>query len=194
MRNGNGEPRWPIPTKPWGTRHKIDFDHASEETKAKFRELYPTSFNKEMAEWFGIKAETVRYVAKGLGLSKDRRRIAQRRAEPCKYRLAQAMKHIQEKSPERYADLNRRRGETIHKMWHRAKIQGEYGLPRTVRYSPSPLTKKQRQHKNHMLTLHRYFSDPDHPYWVCFDSLTTRSPRMEATAENIGLKIVEGEG
>lgn len=65
--------KWPIPTVPWGqTRHKIAFDDASEEVKAKFRELYPVSFNKEMAGWFGISECMVKYIGQRLGLRKNR--------------------------------------------------------------------------------------------------------------------------
>lgn len=62
-----------------------------------------------------------------------------------------------------------------------------------VRLHVTPLTKKQQLYKNHMATVHRYFPDPDHPYWVCFDSQTTRSKRMEKNAVAMGLEIVEGE-
>lgn len=193
MNNGKA-PRYPIPRKAWGTRHKIDFDNASEEVKAKFRELYPVSFNTEMAEWFGISACMVKYIARRLGLRKDRTHIARRNNEPYKDRIATVLRRIRETEPERYADLQRRRTESVRKAWRKARIQAEYGLPRTVHLHVTPLTKRQKSYKNHMQTIHRYFSDPDHPYWVCFDSQTTRSPRMEAKAESMGFKIVEGEG
>lgn len=74
--------------------------------------------------------------------------------------------------------------------------QGYVGLifPRSsISRREIALTKKQQYYKNHMATVHRYFSDPDHPYWVCFDSQTTRSKRMEKNAVAMGLEIVEGE-
>lgn len=186
--------KWPIPTVPWGqTRHKIAFDDASEEVKAKFRELYPVSYNKEMAGWFGISECMVKYIGQRLGLRKDRRKIAQRNIEPYKHRLYDRLKRIRETDPDQYADIQRRKKESVRKAWHRARIQAEYGLPRTVRLHVTPLTKKQQFYKNHMATVHRYFPDPDHPYWVCFDGQTTRSPRMEKNAMAIGLEIVEGE-
>lgn len=186
--------KWPIPTVPWGqTRHKIAFDDASEEVKAKFRELYPVSYNKEMAGWFGISECMVKYIGQRLGLRKDRRKIAQRNIEPYKHRLYDRLKRIRETAPDQYADIQRRREESVRKAWHRARIQAEYGLPRTVRLHVTPLTKKQQLYKNHMATVHRYFPDPDHPYWVCFDGQTTRSPRMEKNAMAMGLEIVEGE-
>ena len=192
--NNDKTPRYPIPRKPWGLYSKIAFDDASEEVKAKFRELYPVSFNTEMAEWFGIKASAVKRIAGRLGLRKDRTHIGRRNMEPYKHDLCDRLKRIRETDPERYADIQRRKTESVRRAWHRARIQAEYGLPRTVRLHVTPLTKKQQGYKNHMQTIHRYFSDPDHPYWVCFDSQTTRSPRMEAKAEAMGLKIVEGEG
>lgn len=131
----NDDAKWPIPTVPWGqARHKIAFDDASEEVKAKFRELYPVSYNKEMAGWFGISECMVKYIGQRLGLRKDRRKIAQRNIEPYKHRLYDRLKRIRETAP-----------------------------------------------------------DPDHPYWVCFDGQTTRSPRMEKNAMAMGLEIVEGE-
>lgn len=186
-------PKWPIPRKPWGTRVKYAFEEASEETQAKFRELYPVSFNKEMAGWFGISECMVKYIGRGLGLRKDRSHISRRNVEPHKARLYMALKRIRETDPKRYADIRRRIKDGVCKAWHRARIQAEYGLPRTVRLHVTPLTKKQQLYKNHMTTDHRYFPDPDHPYWVCFDSQTTRSKRMEKNAVAMGLEIVEGE-
>lgn len=186
-------PKWPIPRKPWGTRVKYAFEEASEETQAKFRELYPVSFNKEMAGWFGINECMVKYIGQRLSLRKDRSRISRRNVEPHKGRLYMALKRIRETDPDRYADLSRRRTESVRKAWHRARIQAEYGLPRTVRLHVTPLTKKQQLYKSRMATVHRYFPDPDHPYWVCFDSQTTRSKRMEKNAVAMGLEIVEGE-
>lgn len=176
--------KWPIPTVPWGqTRHKIAFDDASEEVKAKFRELYPVSFNKEMAGWFGISECMVKYIGQRLGLRKNRTVIQRRNNEPYKYRVRAVLDKIKAEDPKRYADVRRRIKDGVCKAWHRARIQAEYGLPRTVRLHVTPLTKKQQLYKNHMATVHRYFPDPDHPYWVCFDSQTTRSKRMEKNAE-----------
>lgn len=191
----NDDAKWPIPTVPWGqARHKIAFDDASEEVKAKFRELYPVSYNKEIAGWFGISECMVKYIGQRLGLRKDRRKIAQRNIEPYyKDCLWMTLRRIRETDPERYADIQRRKTESVRRAWHRARIQAEYGLPRTNRLRVTPLTKKQQLYKNHMATVHRYFPDPDHPYWVCFDGQTTRSPRMEKNAMAIGLEIVEGE-
>lgn len=126
-------PKWPIPRKPWGTRVKYAFEEASEETQAKFRELYPVSFNKEMAGWFGISECMVKYIGQRLGLRKDRSHISRRNVEPHKGRLCLALKRIRETDLDRYADLSRRRTESVRKAWHRARIQAEYGLPRTVR-------------------------------------------------------------
>lgn len=186
--------KWPIPTVPWGqTRHKIAFDDASEEVKAKFRELYPVSFNKEMGGWFGISECMVKYIGQRLGLRKNRTVIQRRNNEPYKYRVRAVLDKIKAEDPKRYADVRRRIKDGVCKAWHRARIQAEYGLPRTVRLHVTPLTKKQQLYKNHMATVHRYFPDPDHPYWVCFDSQTTRSKRMEKNAMAMGLEIVEGE-
>lgn len=44
-----------------------------------------------------------------------------------------------------------------------------------------------------MIKMHNYFADPDHVTWVCYDSQTERSPRMEATAMRHGLRLVEGD-
>ncbi len=186
-------PKWPIPRKPWGTRVKYAFEEASEETQAKFRELYPVSFNKEMAGWFGINEHMVKYIGQRLSLRKDRSHISRRNVEPYKYRIRAVLDKIKAEDPKRYADIRRRIKDGVCKAWHRARIQAEYGLPRTVRLHVTPLTKKQQLYKNHMTTDHRYFPDPDHPYWVCFDSQTTRSKRMEKNAVAMGLEIVEGE-
>lgn len=47
--------------------------------------------------------------------------------------------------------------------------------------------------KHAMIKFCNYFSDPDHPTWVCYDSQTNRSPRREATAQKHGLRIVASE-
>lgn len=87
--------KWPIPTVPWGqTRHKIAFDDASEEVKAKFRELYPVSFNKEMGRWFGISECMVKYIGQRLGLRKNRTVIQRRNNEPYKYRVRAVLDKI----------------------------------------------------------------------------------------------------
>lgn len=44
-----------------------------------------------------------------------------------------------------------------------------------------------------MIKLRNYFADADHVTWVCYDSQTRRSPRMEATAMRHGLRLVEGD-
>lgn len=185
-------PRWSIPRKLWGTRQCLAFDEAPEEVKAKFCELYPTSYNHEIAAWFGISIGGIRLIAKRLDLRKDLSCIARRRykQEGCPLVNTACLMRA---NPELYSSRRKRISEGVRKAWRRAKIQAEYDLPRTVRLRVSPLTKKQRSYKKRMLLRHDYFSDPGHPFWVCYDSQTTRSPRMEAKVIDMGLKIVEGE-
>lgn len=184
-------PRWPIPTaRIRGNCRRLAFDQASEEVQAKFRELYPVTPNREMAEWFGIGIVTVGKLGHRLGLGKNLSAI--NRSEE-KRKIGTVIRHIRETDPDRFADMQRRKAQTMRKLWRKARIQAEYGLPRTVSLRVSPLNDKQRVYKAQMTYRLRYFSDPNHPFWVCYDSQTTRSPRMEAKAIDMGLKIVEGE-
>lgn len=45
---------------------------------------------------------------------------------------------------------------------------------------------------SHIRTPHK-FADPDNRDYICYDSLTDRSSRMEATAIRKGLRVVEAE-
>lgn len=44
-----------------------------------------------------------------------------------------------------------------------------------------------------MIKQHNYFADPDNRDYICYDSLTVRSLRMEATALRKGLRVVEAD-
>lgn len=172
-----------------------DFFMASEETQAKFRELYPVSFNGEMAEWFGIGVNAVIHIGRiQLGLHKDMTLISKRRQIKYGQDVGGIIKRIRSTDPERYADIIRRVSEAMRKKWKKAYLQQTYGLERTTRLHTSPLPKKMSVFKSRLVSDFCYFSDSGHPYWICHDSQTKRSPRMEAKAVGMGFKIVEGEG
>lgn len=188
--------RWRIPMSPWGAHGRVRFDMATEETRAKFRELYPVSFNKELVAWFGIGEAAIKALAKRLGLKKDLTTLRRRKmlSSPHRMEVGKVMRRMREEDPERFARIQRRKSENMRHQWRRARLQAEYGLPRTVRLLVTPLNKVQGSYKTQMIYSHGYFSDRAHPYWVCYDSQTARSSRMEAHAISLGLKVVEGEG
>lgn len=187
--------RWQIPLRPRGRKMIADFFTAPEETQAKFRELYPVSFNSEMAEWFGIGVNAVAHIGHvQLGLHKDLTLITKRRQIKYGQDIGGVIKRIRSTNPERYADIIRRVSETMRKKWRKAYLQQTYGLERTTRLHTRLLPKKMATFRSRMTYSFNYFSDSGHPYWICYDSQTKRSPSMEAKAIGMGFKIVEGEG
>ena len=72
-------------------------------------------------------------------------------------------------------------------------LREKYGLERKTRFRCKTISPNGSAQKHLMIKLHNYFADADHVTWVCYDSQTRRSPRMEATAMRHGLRLVEGD-
>ena len=186
--------KWQIPYKESknGKYKHFNFDSASEEIKTKFIELYPVSFISEMDEWFGLTHNMSVAIGKRLGLRRNRAEIQKRknrnRKLPCHY----IMRHIRESDPERYAGILQRKSEAMKKRWQRARREQLYGMTPTTRLKMVQMPIKQRKYKYNFIYRRKYFANPEHPYWICYDSQTRRSAEAEVNAVARGFKIVEG--
>jgi hypothetical protein len=105
------------------------------------------------------------------------------------------MNRLKEKSPERYARVMRKRSEARKELIRKEHLRDTYGMKRQtkLRLTIQPLSNRAKGQKHAMIHRNNYFSVPEHPSWVCYDSETQRSARSEATAIRHGLRIVAGE-
>ena len=185
--------KWQIPTKPWSSGLSPLFDQASDEVKAKFRELYPVSFNSEMSEWFGVHVQSIKKIGYSLGLRKDKSAITRRRNAVYNINVHNSLREIRETDPERFNEIRQKMRAAAKKSWAKARREQLYAMRPTTRLHPSPLSKVLRLYKYRLVHERNYFADPDHPYWLCYDSQTRRSAEIEANAKARGFEIVEGE-
>lgn len=193
MSKPNATAKWQMPTIPWGRGERPLFDQASDEVKGKFRELYPVSFNSEMSEWFGVHLCSIKKIGYSLGLRKDKSAIIRRRNAVYNINIHCSLRQIREAEPERFNEIRRKMSASAKKSWNRARREQLYAMRPTTRLHPSPLSKVMRYYKYRMIHERNYFSDPDHPYWLCYDSQTRRSAKVEENAKARGFEIVEGE-
>lgn len=103
--------------------------------------------------------------------------------------------HIKANNPRKYQRLMKRQSIRIKELWRKEELRELYGLERKTKLhiTLNRISHKASGQKHLMIKRHNYFADPSHPSFVCYDSLTTRSPRMEATAIRHGLRVVAGE-
>lgn len=189
--------KWPLPTIPCKPRgRKVLFDKASDEAKAKFQELFPVSFYKEMAVWFGISERAVYCLGKRLGLKKDHTAIHLKIMSSPHNRmlLCNTLKRIRDEQPERYAMIRKRKSEKLKRLWRVARVNKAYALNFNVKYRPAAMPVNDTKFRYRMKTRYNYFYDLDHPWDICYDSETRRNPEMEKRAITRGFRIVEGEG
>lgn len=102
---------------------------------------------------------------------------------------------FKKKHPKKYKRMIKERAEKRKELIRRDRLRIEYGLPRLTKLhlSATPLSHLAHAQKSAMIKKKNYFADLDHSDWVCYDSETDRSPRMEATAHRHGLYVVAGE-
>lgn len=100
-----------------------------------------------------------------------------------------------QKHPRKYKRMIQKRTEKRNELIRRDRLRIEYGLPRLTKLhlSANPLSRLAHVQKSAMIKKKNYFAVPDHTDWICYDSKTDRSPRMEATAHKHGLYVVAGE-
>lgn len=190
--------RWQLPTEPFGKKGKrsVRFDKAPDEVKRAFTRLYPVSYNKEIAEWFGINVPAVRKLACELRLRKDLNTLCKRRYALTRLRYGNCnpLEKIRKCQPERYADICRRKSETMKRHWRVARADQLHHLGLGTKLRVGLLSKSAAKLRYHMATAHNYFYDLDRPWDICYDSQTRRRPVLEQRAVEMGFRIVEGEG
>ncbi len=102
---------------------------------------------------------------------------------------------LKAKNPRKFKRSIEKRRDKWLEIRRRERARIIYGLPQKTKFHIviQPLSHAASSQKYIMIKQNNYFSDPEHPSWVCYDSETTRSPRREATAIKHGLNIVAGE-
>lgn len=106
------------------------------------------------------------------------------------------MKQLKANNPRKYKRLMAKKSEQRKELWRKERLRQDYGLERKTALNVplNPISHKASSHKHAMIKACNYFADPDgDPHIICYDSLTRRSARREATAEKYGLKVMEGE-
>lgn len=106
------------------------------------------------------------------------------------------MKQLKANNPRKYKRLMQKKSEQRKELYRKERLRQDYGLERKTALNVplNPLSHKASAQKHAMIKACNYFADPDgDPHIICYDSLTRRSARREATAEKYGLKVVEGE-
>ncbi len=182
--------KWQMTLTPWtASSYRVDLEHTPDDIKAKFRELYPVCFDREMAQWFGVNIHAVKTIARRFGIKKDLAAITKRK----ELSIFDILTRIRLEAPDRFAEMQRRKGLTMKKKWSRARREALYGMRPTTRLCPTPLPKKTSTYKSHMIATRNYFSVPEHPWWLCYDSQTSRSASKEKHAASLGLELTEGK-
>lgn len=192
------------------------------EVKDKFCKLFPIHSNRRIMEWFGISFSTLQRFKRDLGLEKNMKAIRSEQARDAK-RICEAngyyeslrgrapsestidgarryrethphpIEILKQKNLRKYRDVCKRRAEKWNELRRIEALRDKYGLERKTRFRFKSISARGSAQKHLMIKVHNYFADPDHVTWVCYDSQTIRSPRMEETAMRNGLRLVEGD-
>lgn len=102
---------------------------------------------------------------------------------------------LKEKDPRKYRRMIKQRSINMKRLIADERRRVLFGLPQKTkrRVTLTPMTSRMSIQKNIMIKTHNYFADKEHPTWVCYDSETNRSQRMESTAIRHGLKIIQAD-
>lgn len=106
------------------------------------------------------------------------------------------MKQLKANNLRRYNRLMRKRSEQRKEQYHLERLRMAYGLDRRTKlHIPlCNLSHAASSHKFQMIHKCNYFADPlGDPHVICYDSMTLRSDKREATAVRHGLKIVQAD-
>lgn len=103
--------------------------------------------------------------------------------------------HLKQTNPRKFKEYTEKQSKIRKELFRRERQRLMYGLPTKthINVKLTPLPHAASSQKYSMFSRNNYFYDPDHPTWICYDSQTRRSPRMEATAKKHGLRVVEGD-
>lgn len=200
------------------TRHGKKCYLAGKSKKA-FYELYPITPTWELVIVFGVSRATIDRLAKLHGLQKNMdvikkiqtermlqtmektgyfesirgRKPSQACVNALKRKYASGfnpLRKIMQEDPDRFLEIVNKRNATRAENRRKEALRIKYGLERKTNHIFSSMTKKAVCQKFRMIRYHNYFADENNPTWVCFDSDTERSERMEESAEKKGLKVI----
>lgn len=151
------------------------------EYEGKFREVYATSTQQEMAQWFGVSKTEVYKLAKRLWGDGMPKRVSR-------------LKRLKEQNPVKFAEMQERMAAKRRETYRKERRRLEMGLPLQtgVKIVLNPMKNASRTCKANMISRRNYFADDAHTNWICYDSSTRRSERCEANARKHGFRIVEG--
>lgn len=102
---------------------------------------------------------------------------------------------LRETDPRKYEATMRLWSERRKELVRKERLRRKYGLEQktSLRITLDPISHRASQQKHLMVKKRNYFADPSSAWSVCYDSLTLRSTRMEATARKHGLRVVQAD-
>ncbi len=215
------KPKYIVPMRKHARTGVMEY-YLEGEVLEKFISLFPIHSNRRIMRWFGLSFSTVQRFRRELGLKKDMAKIRKELAADVKkicekngyydslrgkkpseacIEAARALraagfcplKQLKASDPRRYNQFLKKNSEQRKEMFRKEALREKYGLERHTKLRVRTMTRKMSSQKSSMIAKNNYFADPEHANWVCYDSETKRSAVREATAERIGLVVVEGE-
>lgn len=104
-------------------------------------------------------------------------------------------KRLKEINPRKFKRAQKKKAEKWRETRERDKRRVGFGFEPQTNFNHSfvKLSHTAIGQKHVMIKRNNYFSDPEHPSWVCYDKETKRSERSEATAVRHGLRIVQAD-
>lgn len=191
-------PRYQVSWEPCGFCGSAKRTILEGEAREAFVSLYPTHYNRELSEWFGVSYTTVCALGRRMKLKKDRKYLSQRRIGEMTRRLGKdnlPLMAFRRDHPEEYRRVCKENGRRISQLADSERRRLALGFEQRTRMHivVKRLSGKARAQKSDMIRKRNYFAVEEHPSWVCYDSETRRSARREATAVKNGLRIVAAD-
>jgi hypothetical protein len=215
------KPKYIVPMRKHARTGVMEY-YLEGEVLEKFIKLFPIHSNRRIMQWFGLSHATVQRFKRKLGLKKDMAKIRKEQAADIKkicekngyydsirgkrpseacMEAARAMRaagfqpirQLKASDPRKYKRLMKKKSEQRKELHRKEALREKYGLERHTKLRLQTMTHKMSSQKHSMIAENNYFADPEHVNWICYDSETKRSAVREATAERIGLVVVEGE-
>lgn len=121
--------------------------------------------------------------------------LSQAARDGCAKRLAEGfnpVKMLKEKDTRKYKRMLKKRAKAWKATYQREKRRALFGMEQQTKLKVAlhTLSHAAVSQKYSMIRRNNYFSDPEHPTWVCYDSETRRSEQSEQTAARHGLRVV----
>lgn len=191
-------PRYQVSWEPCGFCGSAKRIILEGEAREAFVSLYPTHYNRELSEWFGVSCTTVCALGRRMKLKKDRKYQARLRFEEMKRRLGidnLPLSAFHREHPEEFRRICIENGRRRSQLADSERRRLALGFEQRTRMHivVKRLSGRARAQKSEMVRFRNYFAVEEHPSWVCYDSETRRSPRREATAVKNGLRIVAAD-